>query len=77
MRQLRVVAHVDGFLVTGPKAELVELRRQLQQGYEVDGGIFGLGPDEKKECKFLGRTLSHKPWGLELEADSRLVQGHR
>ena len=74
-RHLRVVAHVDDFLVTGPKAELFELRRQLQEGYKVHGDVLGLGTDEKKEGKFLGRTISHKPWGLELESDGKLVQG--
>ena len=33
---------MDDFLVTGPKGELVELRRQLQRDYEVEGDILGL-----------------------------------
>ena len=74
-RGLRVVAHVDDFLVTGPKAELVELRRQLQEGYEVDGDILGLEADEKSEGKFLGRRIVHQPWGIEVEGDNKLVKG--
>ena len=56
-RCLRVVAHVDDFVVTGPKSELVELRRQLEVGYEVDGDILGLEADEKRQGKFLGRRV--------------------
>ena len=56
-RGLRVVAHVDDFLVTGPKPELIEFRRQLQLNYEVDGDILGLAEDEKAEGKFLGRKI--------------------
>ena len=73
-RGLRVVAHVDDFLVTGPKLELIELRRQLQKDYEVDGDILGFDPDEEREGKFLGRRIVHQPWGLELEADGKLVK---
>ena len=73
-RGLRVVAHVDDFLVTGPKAELIELRQQFQKDYEVDGEILGGEPDEKHECKFLGKKIIHQAWGIELEADGRLVQ---
>ena len=74
-RGLRVVAHVDDFLVTGPKPELIELRRQLQLGYEVDGDIIGREADEKLEGKFLGRKIRIQPWGVEIEGDDKLVKG--
>ena len=74
-RQLRVVAHVDDFRVTGPKHELLRVRAELRRGYEVDGDVLGPGADEVHECKFLGRVLKYRSWGMEIEADGRLVQG--
>ena len=74
-RGLRVVAHVDDFLVTGPKPELVELRRQLQLGYEVDGDILGFAADEEVEGKFLGRKIRMRDFGVEIEGDDQLVKG--
>ena len=73
-RGLRVVAHVDDFLVTGPKAKLLELRRQLQKDYEVDGDVLGLEDDEKPVGTFLGRQISVKSWGLQTEVDNRQVK---
>ena len=74
-RGLRVVARVDDFLVTGPKPELVELRRQLHLGYEVDGDMLGLAADEKIEGKFLGRSIRMREFGIEIEGDDKLVKG--
>ena len=65
----------NDFLVTGPKAELVEMRRQLRDNYKVDGDILGQGSDEKPDGKFLGRRLAHRHWGIEIESDDRLVIG--
>ena len=73
-RQLRVVAHVDDFLVTGPKQELIRLRSDSKRDYDVDGDIIGPGADEAREGKFLGRMVRYCSWGMELVADSRLVQ---
>ena len=74
-RQLRVVAHVDDFLVMGPKEELIRLRSELKRSYEVDGDILGTGTDEAKSSNFLGRVIHCRNWGLEVEADGRLVAG--
>ena len=71
-RHLKVIAHVDDFLVSGPRRELHTLRKDLQEGYEVDGEILG---DEAQSGKFLGRTLTWRPWGVDWEGDSKLVQG--
>ena len=72
-RQLKVVAHVDDLLVTGPKPELELLRSQLQAEYEVDGDILGVDRGEAREGRFLGRTIRVQPWGVEIEADQKLV----
>ena len=74
-RQLRVVAHVDDCLFTGPQEELLELRSQLKKKYEVHGDVLGLGEGEARQAKFLGRTIRAGEWGIEVEADGWLVKG--
>ena len=74
-RGLQVVAHADDFLVTGPKVESMALKAQLQRDYEVDGDILWTDADEKKEGRFLGRTIRVQQWGLEVEGDGRLIDG--
>ena len=74
-RQLRVVAHVDDFLVTGPKGELLELRSQLKKKYEADGDVLGLEEGEARQAKFLGTFIRVRDWGIEVKADGRLVKG--
>ena len=73
-RGLRVVAHVDDFLVTGPKVEPIELRRKLQKGCEVGGDILGKEPGEKSEGTFLGRKIRVRDWHIQLEGDDKLVK---
>ena len=65
---VRVVSHVDDFLCSGPKERLVELRRRLKEGYEVDGDVLGLGKDEREKASFWDglyvirrRALNGKP----------------
>ena len=70
----RVVAHVDDFLVTGPRPELESLRYMLQQKFEVDGDVLGTGLGEKSEGRFLGRIIGCTSAGLEWEADPKLVR---
>ena len=74
-RRIRIVAHVDDFLCTGPKVELLKLRDQSPKDFEVDGDLLGPGPDEARDAKCLGRRIGYRPWGFELEADGRLVAG--
>ena len=74
-RQVKIVAHVDDFLCTGPKVQLLGLRDQLKANFEVDGDILGPGEDEVRNAVFLGRRFGWRPWGFEIEADGRLVKG--
>ena len=39
----------------------------------MDGDILGLERDEAPSGKFLGRVLTHQPWGIQVEADQKLV----
>ena len=69
-----MVAHVDDFLVTGPRTELERLRATLQERFEVDGDVLGTGVGEKPEGRFLGRIIRCTSRGLEWEADPKLVK---
>ena len=70
-----MVAHVDDFLVTGPKGELLALKASLKRDYEVDGDVLSVEEGDAKQAEFLGRTISAQDWGIEIEADGRLAKG--
>ena len=74
LKQLRVVAHVDDFLVTGPLPELERLRATLQENFEVDGDVIGSEVGEKPEGRLLGWIIRCTTAGLEWEADPKLVK---
>ena len=52
---------------------MLELRANLKRGYDVDGDLLGLGSDEAREGKFLGRLVRYTASGLEWEADPKQV----
>ena len=70
-----VVAHVDDFLCSGPRAELVLLRKQLKESYDVDGDILGVDSGEVPEGKFAGRLIRFTKNVIEWEADRKQVKG--
>ena len=51
---LKIVAHVDDFLVVGEKAQCAALLRDLKKDFEVEGDIVGLDGGEVSEVKCLG-----------------------
>ena len=69
------MSHVDDFLCSGPRKELAVLRKQLKDGYDVDGDILGADVGEAPEGKFLGRLIRFTSRGLEWEADKKQVEG--
>ena len=70
---VRIVAHVDDFLVVGDRLQCEKLLADLQKDFEVDGEIVGLQKGEVPEVKFLGRLIRATPQGMEIEADRRLA----
>jgi len=72
---VRVVAHVDDFLVTGPREELQRFRKELGVRYKLKSTMLGPGGDEVREGKFLGRTIRWTNKGLEWEGDGKLYRG--
>ena len=69
-----IVAHVDDFLVLGSEDQLRELITKLQVSYECSGQILGSHAGCQPELKFLGRTITLTPDGIEWEGDKRHVE---
>jgi len=71
VRKMKVVTHVDDFLVTGKRGDLIWLRKCLEEEFELKGNILGPGVNESKEEKFLGRTIKWTEEGLEYHGDDK------
>ena len=66
-RELRVVTHVDDFLVGGYKEDLVWLKAELTKEFELKGNILGNESGESMEVNFLGRKLRLTTEGITYE----------
>ena len=73
VRDLRTVAHVDDFLLSGDYHDLMWFRDKLLEKYELKVQVAGWGRDDDKELSFLGRTIRLTPTGIELEGDDKHV----
>ena len=74
-RDLRVVTHVDVFLVAGEVHHLVWLRKELEKTYELKVQVAGWEAGDSRELSFLGRTIRLSASGIELEGDDKHVVG--
>ena len=74
-RDLRVVTHVDDFLVAGEYQHLKWLRGELEKTYELKVQLAGWQPGDSRELSFLGRTIRLLNSGIELEGDDKQVKG--
>ena len=68
-RDLRTVAHVDDFLVSGELHDLLCFRNQLHEKYELKVQVAGWGWEDDKGSSFLVRVIRLTPTGIELEGD--------
>ena len=73
-RDLRVVAHVDDFLLSGAVEDLQWFRDQMMKKYELKVQIIGWDRDDEKELSFLGRVIRATPTGVEIEGDDKHVE---
>ena len=73
VRDLRTVAHVDDFLLSGEYNDLIWFHDKLLEKYELKVQIAGWGRDDDKELSFLGRKIRLTPTGIELEGDDKHV----
>ena len=71
---MTVVTHVDDFLCSGQKHDLLWFKEMLSVQFEMKDGILGGRSDESKEISFLGRTIRQTADGIEMEGDSKHVK---
>ena len=74
VRDLRVVAHVDDFLVSGEYQDLAWFRSEMAKKYELKVQIAGWEQGCERELSFLGRTIRTTTFGVELEGDEKHVK---
>ena len=60
-RDLRTVAHVDDFLLSGEISDLLRFRDRLLEKYELKVQIAGWNQEDAKELSFLGRVIRLTP----------------
>jgi hypothetical protein len=68
---VKVVTHVDDFLCSGSAENLLWLRSQLEEHFELKGEILGNSHGEVREGSFLGRKIQVHPWGMTYECDEK------
>ena len=73
VRDLRTVAHVDDFLLSGELHDLLWFRDKLLEKYELKVQVAGWNHEDEKELSFLGRDIRLPPTGIELEGDDKHV----
>jgi hypothetical protein len=73
-RDVTVITHVDDFLCSGEKRDLLWLREMISLEFDLKGEILGNLSDEKPEISFLGRVIRITGEGIELESDPKHVK---
>ena len=68
------MTHVDDFLVSGTREELVWLRERIKESFEIKGKILGRQAGDDKEIEYLGRTIKLTEGGLTYEAGAKHVR---
>ena len=63
-RNLKAVAHVDDFLLSGESHQLQWFRDHMSKKYELKVQVVGWGRDDAKELDFLGRVIRTTPTGI-------------
>ena len=72
-RDLRAVAHVDDFLLSGEINDPTWFRDRLKDKYELKVQVAGWERGDAKELSFLGRVIRTLSTGIELEGDAKHV----
>ncbi len=68
-RDLRVVVHVDDFLLSGEAHQLSWFQDMMAKKYELKGQVAGWNRNGSRELQFLGRVIRLTQRGIELEGD--------
>lgn len=70
-RDLRIVCHVDDFLVTGPADQVEWFRSEMASAYEVKHQTLGWNYGDEEKVNFLGRMIRRTNKGLTIEGDDK------
>ena len=70
-RDILLCIHVDDLLCTGVRDDLMWLKKQLMNQYEMVTLLMGDDEDMEKKAVYLGRTLEWGENGLERTAGSK------
>ena len=74
VRDIRLVTHVDDFLVAGEREDLIWLRDELSKKYELKVQMAGWDEGDDTELTFLGTTIRLSHEGVTMEGDDRHVR---
>lgn len=73
-RDVRMVTHVDDFLVCATREQLGWLSEQLARRWDLKKHILGPDAGEERCVEFLGRRIRWLHWGLQYEPDPKHVE---
>ncbi len=73
-RNIRVVVHVDDFLLSGEQHQLSWFQDQMAKKYELKVQTAGWSQGDNHELQFLGRVIRLTQTGIELEGDDKHVE---
>ena len=73
-RDLRVVVHVDDFLLSGEAHQLSWFQDMMAKMYELKVQVAGWDRNDNRELQFLGRVIRLTHEGIELEGDDKNVE---
>ena len=74
VRNLKAVAHVDDFILSGEGHQLLWFRDRMLKKYELKVQVAGWGCDDPKELDFLGRVIRTTPAGIGVDGDDKHVE---
>ena len=70
-RDLRIVSHVDDFLVTGPTDQVEWFKSEMASVYEVKQKTLGWNCGHEEKVSFLGRLIRRTDRGMTIEGDDK------
>ena len=71
---VRLVTHVDDFLCVGPRRELSEFYKELENVLDLKCETLGACQGDGKVGHFLGRVIEWHDWRIAWRGDHKLVQ---
>lgn len=76
-RDIRLIAHVDDFLITGEDCEVDWIKKELEKSVELKSRKLGLGESGWKIGDFIGRTIELSRRGIKFTGDIKHAKSLR